>query len=671
MVRFTYIGRISLCSLLAILTSCLAWAQNAVFSANASASKMGVKDQIQVDYTIENVNNLRSIAKPDFKDFVVVGGPFSSQRSNISINGNKMVQSQSITHSYVLQPRKTGTLVVPPAYAKDASGNTYESNSLSIQVVNGSLAQRQQPSNSYDPFGDAFGGDPFAALMQQRQQALAAMQQRRQQQAQPEQAPQVADMKDVYKNLFIKVTVDKSKAYVGEQITASYKLYARLPMNVAISKLPSLNGFWTQDFIIPNKGNIKPEEEIIDGKRYQVFLLKKSALFPQQTGTLTLDPAEAEGQARIVTQVRQRNPFGDAFGNDPFMQQFGSLMMNDPFFNSDFFNTMAYKDVPVKLRSAAVKINAIPLPENGKPANFGNAVGNFTIASKIDKTKLTTDDALTYTLRITGSGNLKLIEAPKLNLPNGLSTYDPQVIDTITGRTTTITGSKIITYTISPNVPGDYQIPAVSFSYYNPQTNSYVTLNTEPVTVHVAKGKHYNPSVARTKSLTDIHPIAAAPLKNLKYQSKPLFFTAGYWSMYALPMLAFVGLLVWKRRDEELSRDTARLRNRRANRIALKRLNTAQKLLKEGRKQPFYEEVSKAIWLYLSDKLNIPLSALSRERAHEALHEKHISTQLLGRIDNTITECETALYAPSSGTQQMQQVYTEAIDIISKLEETI
>jgi len=668
MLRFTIIWRLSIVCLFTII-GCKALAQTAVFAANASASKIGVKDQIQVDYRIENVNNLRSISKPDFKDFVVVGGPFSSQSSNISIVGNKMVQSQSLTHSYLLQPKKTGTLIIPPAIAKDAAGNAYESNALSVQVVNGSLAVRQQ-TRSYDPFDDPFN-DPFAAMMQQRRQALQAMQQRQQQQRQQEQIAQVGDMNDVYKNLFIKVSVDKTKAYVGEQITASYKLYARMPMNVAISKLPSLNGFWTQDFILPSKNGIKPEEEIVDGKHYQVFLLKKSALFPQQTGTLVLDPAEAEGQARIITQVKQRNPFGSMFNDDPFFQQFGSLMMSDPFFNDDFFTSAAYKDVPVKLKSSPVKIQVLPLPENGKPQGYGNAVGNFTVTANADKPNLSTDDALTYTIRINGAGNLKLIEPPTLKLPNGLSTYDPQIIDTITGRTATISGSKIITYTISPNIPGDYEIPSVPFAYYNPQTSTYASLNTAPVKIHVTKGKHYNPAIVKTKTLTDIRPIALTPLTSLKPNRKPLFFTAAYWSMYALPMFAFIGLLVWKRRDDELSKDQVKLRNRRANKIALRRLKAAQSLLQQNQKAGFYEEVSKAIWLYLSDKLNIPLSSLSRERAQEALHMRNISTALMAEIDNLINECETALYAPASGTTKMQQTYERAVSIISKLEQTI
>ncbi|MBS1775410.1 MAG: protein BatD [Bacteroidetes bacterium] len=650
-----------------VFWSTAAWAQNAVFSANASATKIGLNDQLQVDYRIENVSSLRSISKPDFKDFIIVGGPFSSQSSNISIVGNKMVQSQSYTHSYVLQPKKTGTLSIPPAIAKDANGATYESNALSVQVVNGSIATRQQQSN--DPFDDPFN-DPFAAMMQQRRQAMQAMQQQRQQRHQPQEAP-ITDMKDIYKNLFIRVSVDKTKAYVGEQITASYKLYARMPMNVAISKLPSLNGFWTQDFILPGQGALKPEEEVINGKTYQVFLLKKSALFPQQTGSLTLDPAEAEGQARIITQSQQKNPFGSMFDDDPFFQQFGSLMMSDPFFNSNMFNTVDYKDVPVKLKSEPVKINVLPLPDKEKPQNFGNAVGNFTVSASVDKPTLSTDDALTLTVRVIGTGNLKLIEPPKFQLPNGLSTYDPVIVDTITGRTTTISGTKIITYTISPNVAGDYEIPAIPFSFYNPISNNYVSTQTQPIKIHVTKGKHYNPSLAQKSGLTDIHDIDQSPLNTSLNSRKPLLLRTGYWSAFAIPTLLFIGLLVWKKHDENLSKDSTNLKIKRANKIALRRLKTAKQFLDTKSHAQFYEEVSKAIWLYLSDKLSIPLSELSKESAHEMLTTKGISTALMTQTQALMEQCETALYAPGSGKGQMEQAYKSAIDLISKLEETV
>lgn len=358
-------------------------AQNGVFSLGANTNKMGVKDQVQVTFTIKDIPNVNNFYPVGLDaDFNILGGPYQS--NNISIINNQ--QSSSTSISYILQPKHEGNLTIHPGVAKDAAGHSFQSNPLTIQVVPGSLAAQQQrrQSNNYDPFGgsDPFDPDPFGQMLRQRQQRAQQLQHGQQQ---PQaQATSPVDEKDLNKDIFIKVTVDKSKVHVGEQITTSYKLYSRIPMQVSISKLPSLNGFWTQDFEIPKTP--KPQEEIVNGKKYQVFLLKKSALFPQETGSLELDPAEAEGNARIIQQVRQRNPFADML-DDPAFRNMGSLMMSDPLFNSDFFSTLAYRDIPVHLKSSPVKITVTSLPEKGKPADFSGAVGNFTISDKIKPAK--------------------------------------------------------------------------------------------------------------------------------------------------------------------------------------------------------------------------------------------------------------------------------------------
>lgn len=659
---------------LLLLQGFYAVAQNVVFTATTSSAKMGLKDQIELSYTIRDAENLQTLNPGQLKDFQIVGGPFQQQSSNISVSGGRTVQSTSITITYVIQPLRTGNLQIQPGIAKDAEGHSYQSNALNVQVVPGSLAvahQRQQaPSDPWDY-------DPFAALMRQQMQAQQNMRQQmaaRQQQQQRPQAmagapAQGATKADLSKDIFIRVILDKPSVRVGEQVTATYKLYSRIPMQVAISKLPSLNGFWTQDFELPKQQ--APQEEILEGKKYQTFVLKKSALFPQQTGKLILDQAEAEGTARIVQQVRQRNPFADMFDDPVFRQMMGgSLSMNDPFFNDDMFSGMAYQDVPVHLKSVPVTVNVTALPAKDAAADFGGAVGNFTVSAKMDKNSLTTDEAATLTFTINGSGNLKLIQTPKLQLPNGLDTYDPQVIDTITGRSTTISGSKIISYSITPRTPGDYTVPSIPFTYYNPQTGQYTTLNTQPFKLAVTAGKNYTAPVAKVNpGLKDIHNIALQAPSFATVTNKPLPFTAGYWSLYALPLVALIGVSFWKKREEELHSNTALLKNKRANKIALKRLTTARQLLQQGNQKAFYEEISKAIWLYLSDKLSIPLSGLSKEVATDALTGKKVPADLQKGTSQVMEDCELALYASSGGRQQMQQTYDEAISIISKLED--
>ncbi len=662
--------RCNILFLLIIGVCCHAWAQGVAFIASPSNTKIGVKDQVQVTFTIRNVENLAELKPNGFGDFNHLAGPFQSQSVSFT-NGAK---SSSVSLTYVLQAKHEGKLTIPPAVARDGSGHSYSSNAIVIDVVPGSLAppqQARQPQRGGSIFGDD-DEDPFAAIQQQMQrmqqlqrQALqgAQMQQQpgrpqaQQQQAQTQPSNVVPNDPQIKNDLFIKVAVDKSKVHVGEQITTSYKLYARIPMQVAFSKLPSLNGFWTQDFEIPRQP--KPTEETVDGKKYQVFLLKKSALFPQETGTLELDPAEAKGVARIVQKI---NP-----GN-------GTLMMNDPFFNNAFFNATGFKEVNVHLVSTPVKITVTPLPDKGKPEEFSGGVGSFTFNGKLDKQELSTDDVATLTLNISGSGNLKLIEAPKLNLPNGINTYDPQIVDTITGRSTTISGSKIITYAITPHTTGDYEIPSIPFTYFNPQTGTYTTLHTQPFKLHVTPGKHYNPARAANSeafvSIKDIHDIQNKPIGELIPKKHTLLLTPGYWSMYALPLLTFIFLVFWKRRSDEESRDSALLRNKRANKIAAQRLVTAKKFLVANDRKPFHEELSKAIWLYLSDKSGIPLSALSRDTAKAALRARSVPESVQNHFESVIWECETALYA-TGGSKQMSQTYDEAVKVISDLEEYI
>lgn len=659
-----HILRVFAISVLTLCSSLHAIAQEVVFYLQAAAEKMGIEDQMNIQYTIKNVSNVNSVIpdKSIHENFKILGGPFSSTSSNISVVNGQMTRSMSLSMTYVVQPKRKGVLTIPEAVAVDASGTKYTSNSLQVEVVDGSLARQQQQQQRQQYYDD-----PFEALRRQRQRQIEALRQRqqqlRQQQGQrQQQAPsQIASQEDLDKNLFINVTVDKNDVYVGEQITATYKLYARIPMNASISKLPSLNGFWTQDFDIPSGRNVKPVTEVYNGQEYQVFTLKKSALFPQQTGTLELDAAEADGVARIMQKAQGRDPFFD--------EAFGSLFMDDPFFNDAFFGGSVYKDVKVKLKSKPVKINVRPLPIEGKPENYGGAVGNFTITKTIDKTNITTDNVTNITLEVEGSGNLKLMEAPELKLPNGLTSYEPQIVDTITSRNTTIRGKKIITYTITPEIPGDYKIPGVVFTYFDTKTNEYITDTTAPTTITVTPGENYTAPVAAKNDITELHDNITEAISATK-TGKPILKTVGYWSLYAAPIFAFIGVVLWRRREDELSQNTLFHRSKRANKVALKRLTTAKQLMQDNKRTAFYEEVSKAIWLYLSDKLHIPLSTLSKDNVYEVLNKYQIEAPLQKDVDHVIGECETSLYAGSGNSTDMTNTYSKAVEVISKLEES-
>jgi len=619
--------RYSIVFLLIIGVSCHAWAQDISFSATPSANKIGVNDPLQITFTISNVNGLKDFHPQGFGDFTPLQAPYREQSMSVGSGGS----SSSFSFIYLVKPNHEGTITIPPAIAKDASGHTYQSNAITVQVVPGSLAPQRQAARR-NPMDDQMAAmlKQMDALDQQMNQQIQQQQRQMMQQRQRETPADIDEQ--IKKNLYIKVSFDKQKVHVGEQVTATYKIYSMFTMRLDnVTKLPSLNGSWTQALDMPKQA--QQTEEIINGKRWMVLTIFKSAVFPQQTGELTLDPLEAN--ASVMTSYGPRG---------------------------------------IHLLSNVAKINVSALPEKNKPADYGGGVGNFSIAAKIDKQELTTDDIATLTININGSGNLKLMEAPKPDLPNGISTYDPQIADTITGKTGLVCGSKIITYAITPHTPGDYEIPGISLSYFNPQSGKYVTEVTQPLKLHVKQGKHISPVVTTSSNSNtvalkgDINDISKQPLTKISPASRPLPLTVGYWSAYALPLLAFIGIIGWRKREEELSKNTVLLRSKKANKIALQRLVTAKKLLDQQSKTPFYEEVSKAIWLYLSYKMNIPLSLLSRDTARLAMNERNVPEPLQKNLENVIWECETALYA-SGGSQQMANTYQEAIKVISDLED--
>lgn len=621
-------------------------AQNVVFSAEASANTIGIDDQIQVTFTLQNVQELQGIQNPTFPGFNVLAGPIQSQSSSYTFNGNQQVRSSTLSFTYVLQASRTGTLTIPPITAKDGSGRVYQCNPLNIRVENGSLAPKRpsRQQQATDPFGDDDpfsggngGGDPFEAMRQHHARMQQLMQQMMQAQqggnpAMAQNLPEVSE-KDLGNNIFVRVNVDRTKVNLGEQITVTYKMYTRVAMQAGISKLPSLNGFWTQDFDLPKEH--KPQLETLNGIQYNTFTLKKSALFPQQTGTLVLDAAEIRGVARIADRY---NPYG--------------------------------KDIQFKLKSTPVNITVTPLPIKDQPENFGGAVGSFTLNSSIDKTNLSTDESANLTLNISGTGNLKLIQAPILNLPNGLDAFEPTIVDTITGRSTTISGNKIFTYAIAPRLAGDYEIPAIPFSFYNSRTGTYNTLFTKPVKIHVTQGKNDKKDLSQQKVLTDIHDINKDTFKSFSYTG-PLFFSGFYWMLYAAPLLALIVFILWKKKTDKEAGNKILFKNKYANKIALKRLKTAKVYMDNKQTIPFYEEISKAIWLYLSDKLHIPLSQLSKETASEALRLKNISAAQSEKMNRIIEDCAMSLYAPSGAAQQMNHTYLETVQLIGELEETL
>lgn len=616
----------------------VSFAQEVSITAQINTPQAGVEDYFQLTYSIHNAQNIGDFTPPSFKGFQVIGAPSQSSSSQISIVNGKRTSATTYNINFILKADKVGNYTFAPATV-EVDGKKLSSNTVSIEIVKGTI-QRQQQQN-----------DPFSGFWGRRQQPA--------QQQQPQDAPEPINKAELEKLVFIKVEVDKREAYVGEQITTSYKLYTSLPMSVSLSQLPSLNGFWSEDFNIPKVP--KPTEEIINGKKFQVFLLKKSALFPQQAGNLILDEAKAEGVVRILRKTKGRHPFAD----DPFF----SFFMDDPFFDNNIFSRHSYEDVPVKLSSKPTVIKVKPLPTNNQPEHFTGGVGQFELKAQLDKDSITTDEAATLTLTISGSGNFKLMGNPIVHFPEALGVFDPEVKDTILSRNPSITGKKTLTYNINPQEPGVYEFGPINFSYYDVQSNSYKTLKNESYKINVQPGVIYkknNNGNAITAS-GDINELFLnAP--NWYQPSRGWISSYLYWFLYLLPLFLFGFLWYRKKQNDFYENNAALLKNKKANKIAWKRLSTARQLLQNGNQKDFYEAISKAIWLYLSDKLSIPISELSKENIGNELTHKNIDNTTIDQIKTLINDCEIALYSPLGAGSQKQKTLDQATSLISGLE---
>lgn len=653
----------------AVLTPVLA--QEIVLSAEVMSKKVGVQDPFELRISAQNVSNLERVILPNTKDFQILGGPSVSTNVTIS-NGN---YNSSVEYTYVLKANRSGSLVFPSSIVR-YKGKEYKTNPLTMEVTEGSLANRnararQRPPSGRNPFEDFFSDeDPFEEVFRQQQQLLNQLQQRMQggrplvppSIPNPRQMPQQPiEKEDIAKNIFIKVDVDKTAVMKGEQVTASYKLYTRLPMEVNLTKLPSLNGFWSQDFKIPNPP--KPYRDILNGREYQVFEIKRTALFPTQTGTLTLDPAEAEGTVRVMKSNRKGNS-GIDDDESSLQSMLGSLLMSDPDFEDGVFGYYDFEEVPVKLRSTPINIAVEDVPTE-RPISFKGAIGKYQLESKLSKAELTTDDVVELTLRVSGTGNIKLIEAPEIKSMSGLEPLDVKELDSITNTDNIIAGYKTFTYTFSPSMVGSHSIPSASFSYYDTEEKLFKTLTTPSYTIQVRPGKETD----NDKLPKDIHDIEsdAIVLKKaapLSLPSSPLF-----WSGFGLPMLAYIGFAFFKKKENDLKGDTVLFKNKKASKVALQRLSTAEKYLKQTNQAAFYEETSKAVWLYISDKLNIPLSRLNKEVALDRLQTVKVPDELEKEVFRITDECQYALYSPDRGALQMHQTYQDTFKLIGKLEE--
>ena len=596
--------------LLLIFTAATLHAQEVRFEMSApNAVEMG--KQFRVTFTTYNKQGDNLKLPPGLSDnFDILMGPSSGSSTNLtSINGQTSVV-RSYYFTYILQAKKEGTFEIRPA-SIIVDGKVMESNSLTIQVVKGqSQPAQQQGNNSSGSTQNANIGDD---------------------------------------DLFVRLELSKTSAYKGEQILATVKLYVN--PNIPIAgfdevNLPSYEGFFTQDIDIPQQVNFT--REVYDGKIYQVGILKKTILFPQQNGKITIQPFN---MTLLVQQQVQARSFFD-----------------------DFFNN--YRTVRASITSKPVSVNVKDLP--AAPANFMGGVGNFNISSGISSQDVTTNDAVTLKLNITGNGNIRLIKTPELKLPSDFEVYDPKTSENVKTSDSGTNGTKTIEYLFQPRFEGDYTIPGISFAYFNPANGTYVTKTTSPYELHVVKGSAEQSATVVSSLRKEDVQLLGQDIRFIKQgdillniKGHTFFGTLPFYMIYAISAISFLSLFLVYRKKAKENANIALMRNKKANSVAKKRLKAAASFMKQNNNEAFHESILKAFWGYLSDKLGIPVADLNRESAVKGLQNKNVEQTIIDNFVEVVDQCEFARYAPAGGSEARQELYNKAESTMGRMEKQI
>lgn len=446
--------------------------------------------------------------------------------------------------------------------------------------------------------------------------------------------------------LQIKAAVNKTTVYQGEQLVATYKLYTKIGIaGNELIKNAALNGFWSQEIDL---GQTQWTEEIIGGYRWHVATIRKIVLFPQRSGNLEIDPLEM----RFVTQKRVSG------GQSVFDQFFGKVVEEEHF-----------------LKSKSIKINVLPYPEP-KPANFNNAVGNLDMKVDVSSNEVKANEAINIKVKISGNGNLPLIDKINIDFPKDFEVYDPKISDNTKTSVNGVAGTKEYDYLVIPRYPGEYNIEPISFSYFNPATKKYETINSQPLTFKIAKGDGTAANMTYTSGNKEDIKLLGEDIRFI-HTNNLIFINPndnfyGSWKFYLLLLLApilFILTFIFRNKIRAANSDLAMVKSRKANKLATKLLASAEKSLKENNKNAFYEATSKALFGYVGNKLNIATSELTQANIKEKLKKVAVSDETINELIETLDLCDMARFAPVPVSEQ--NVYESAKKSINKLENEV
>lgn len=585
-------------------------AQEAKLTASASPNVMRVGDQFNLTFTSDQ--EITELELPDSDVAEILGGPSQGHQQSVYAVNGKVTTSSTYQYTYFMRALKEGKFTIPGVTAKFRN-KVIRSNAVTIEVVAG-----QNPSSKSNPAASQ-GGQP--------------------------QNNAVRD-----NDVFVSLILDKKNVYLGEQIMATIKIYTKVNLSGVDRgfKGPDFTGFFTEPVEIPPLRNL--QHEAVNGEIYYTGVLRKMLIIPQKTGALTIQPFDLEVAVR--QEIHRR--------------------IADPFF--DNFDIPDVQEIPLKLKSKPVTIQVKSLPANA-PVSFGGAVGSFGFNSSVNKTSTSTNDPLTLKLSLSGRGNIKLINELNVNVPPDFEKFDPVIH---LRNDNSLSGTKTFEYLLVPKSPGTFTIPPVEFTYFDPASAQYKTLKSQAYTVNVVRSQGDSilsaiPGVSKEDIKLINQDISFIKTRLPRLQSGKSFHSDSVWYylLYVLMIFLFFLFTGIYRKMVKNREDIAGIRLRKADRYAQKRLKKSAGLLKQGDSNLFYEELLGAVWGYLSHKLNIPLSVLSKETARSALSARSVEEDLIESLTGVINECEMARYAQVAGNLGMEKLYQDAREVITALQQKL
>ena len=596
--------------LLVVSLLMITWAVSAqTLTANAP-SQVQNGENFRLTYTVNtsNASDFRIGEIPEALE--IITGPYTSEQSNFQMVNGHTSSSSSITYTYILCANKNGSFTIPAARVH-ANGKTITSNPLKV-TVSGKAAGTGNAPKMHDDYDDRpqmrAAGTPISGS-----------------------------------DLFIKVSANKQRVHEQEPILLTYKVYTLVDLTQLEGKMPDLTGFHSQEVKMPQQKSFHIES--VNGRNYRCVTWSQYVMYPQMTGDLEIPSITFNGT--VIQQNRNVDPF-EAFLNG------GS----------------GYVEVKRSIKAPGLKIHVDPLPK--RPDNFSGGVGKFNISGQLNKTEVKANDPITVRVVVGGIGNLKLIKQPVVNFPKDFDKYDPKVTDKTKLTANGVEGNMIYDFLAVPRNQGKYTIPPVEFTYYDVAANAYKTIKTQAFELEVEKGDGNGGTAVdfTDEKNQDIHAIKTG--KVVRKDAASLFFgSASYWIVLALLLAAFIALMIIFRRRAIENADIVKMRGKKANKVANKRLRAAHKLMVAGKQGEFYDEVLRALWGYMGDKLNIPISELSHDNIADKLAEHHVDEQTVASFIEALDECEFERYAPGDAAGNMSKTYESAATAIEKIEEVM